>query len=104
LEDFYQKLLNLHSTNPALHARSEMFRLNTSRDASVFAFMRKKNEKEIIVILNFSDHLVRFDILNIWVKGNFREIFTGEENNFSTKKTFELKGWEYRVYEKVFEV
>src|SRR5205085_4458629 len=65
LQEFYLKLLSLHSTHPALHAKSEMFRLNTSRDANVFAFMRKKNEHEVIVIINFSDHFVRFDILSI---------------------------------------
>ncbi|MFL5808347.1 MAG: alpha-amylase family glycosyl hydrolase [Flavisolibacter sp.] len=100
LEEFYTTLLTLHHTHPALHVKADVYRLNTSRDANVFAYFRKKDHREVIVILNLSDHIVRFDLLNIWVRGVFTEIFSGTARDFSSMKSFEMKGWEYLVYER----
>ncbi|MGZ8536857.1 MAG: alpha-amylase family glycosyl hydrolase [Flavisolibacter sp.] len=98
LEGFYATLLTLHHTNPALHAQSEVFRLNSTQDANVLSYMRKKNNDEVIVILNLCDHIVKFDILNNWVKGKFKELFLETEYDFSKNRSFELKGWDCRVY------
>jgi alpha-amylase len=100
LHDFYKTLLTLHHEHPALHVQSEVFRLNTSRDENVFAYLRKSGNREVLVILNFSPYLVKFDLLNSWVGGSFTEVFTGEEYQFSANRSFEMKAWEYRVYEK----
>jgi hypothetical protein len=66
----------------------------------VFAYLRKKENKELIVILNLCDHLVRFDILSSWIGGKFNEVFSNTEYDFSTNRNFEMKGWEYLVYVK----
>lgn len=100
LADFYRILLSLHSTHPALLAGSELFRLHTSADASVFAYLRKKEEQEVITLLNFTDHRTRFDILPTWVEGNFRELFSKDEIDFSETRSFEMNAWAYRVYVK----
>ena len=100
LEDFYTSLLTLHHTHPALHVKSEVFRLHSSQDRNVLTYMRKKDNHEVIVILNLCNHLVKFDILNDWVRGRFKEIFSGTEYDFSKNRNFEMKAWEYRVYVK----
>ena len=62
--------------------------------------LRKKENREVIVVLNFCDHSVRFDLLNTWVRGIFTEIFSGTTRDFSSMKSFQMKGWEYLVYER----
>lgn len=100
LHEFYQTLLNLHHNHPALGVNGELFRLHTSADDKVLAYLRKNGEHEVIVLLNFSPHLARFDILESWVKGNFREVFTHVTNDFASNKSFEMKGWEWMVWVK----
>ena len=100
LYGFYKTLLNLRSNHPALSANSEVFPLHTSSDNSVLAYVRKRNQHEVIVFLNLSNHSVRFDVLEQWVQGRFEEIFFAIENDFTKNKTFEMKAWEYRVFVK----
>jgi alpha-amylase len=66
----------------------------------VLAYLRKKGEDEVIVFLNLSDHAVRFDLLERWVQGKFKEVFLNKENDFGVNKSFEMKGWEWRVWVK----
>lgn len=100
LQTFYQTLLNLHTSHPALNANSELYWLHTTFSESVLSYLRKKENREVVVFLNLSGHAVRFDLLDEWVKGKFREVFTGNENNFERNKHFEMKAWEWLVYER----
>ena len=50
-------------------------------------------------MLNLSAHLVRFDLKDSWVQGNFKELFSGKEKEILKNRNFEMKGWEYAVYE-----
>jgi alpha-amylase len=100
LHDFYKTLLQLQRTHPALDARSEVFKLHTTADANVLAYLRKKEDREIFVLLNLCNHAVRFDILDSWIGGRCKEIFTGGENDFSTSRNFEMQAWQYLVFVK----
>jgi alpha-amylase len=100
LHEFYQTLLNLHHNNQALHTNAEVFRLYTSDDAHVFAYLRKKGEHEVVVLLNFSNRNSRFDIRDRWVEGNFKEVFTHGSNDFSQNRSFEIEAWGWLVYVK----
>jgi len=100
LHNFYATLLQLHHNNPALDARSDLFQLHTNNDANLLAYLRKKDEHEVIVFLNLIDHTVRFDLLDKWIAGNFREAFTHHENDFSINRNFEIKPWQWLVWVK----
>lgn len=100
LQEFYQTLLNLNNNHPALEVKGELFRLHTSADDKVLAYLRKNGEREVIVVLNLSSHVSRFDIFETWVQGNFREVFRHATNDFSTNKNFAMKGWEWMVWVK----
>jgi len=100
LDHFYKELLHLKLIHPALNSLSPVFRLHSSSDANIFSYLRKNNDHEVLVILNLSSHQVRFDLKADWLKGEFREIFTGLVNNFSSCRSFEMKAWEYRVFTK----
>ncbi|MBO9684564.1 MAG: alpha-glucosidase C-terminal domain-containing protein, partial [Flavisolibacter sp.] len=100
LHDFYKTLLHLHHTNPALNANSDLFPLHTSNDANVLAYLRKKDKHEVIVFLNLSDHALRFNLLDSWIGGRFKEAFMQYENDFSENRNFALKAWEWMVWVK----
>jgi len=101
LHDFYKTLLNLHSNNPALRAGdpgSKTIKINTSHDQNVFAYLRKNGDHEVLIILNLSDSNV--SLTTNEVSGKFRDIFSQIKRDFSDHKDFEMKAWEYLVFEK----
>lgn len=101
LHDFYKALLGLRNSSPALNAKSELFRLHSTADDHILAYLRKKDTSEVVIILNLSPGVVRFDMLSNWVNGKFREIFLHMEHDFSENKSFELKPWEFLVFDSV---
>ena len=103
LHGFYKILLNLHSTHPALRAGDEdvkTFRLETSNDDHVFAYLRKTGIKEVLVLLNLSKSDLRFQLTDKKVNGKFKNVFSGSTNDFTTDKNFTMQAWEWLVYEK----
>jgi len=100
LQDFYKTLLKLHSNHPALVATNDVIKIKTSDDAHIFAYLRKANNKEVLVLLNLSSARLRFDITDNVVGGKFKNVFSSAQNDFTTEKSFEMAGWEFLVYEK----
>ena len=104
LEDFYKALLTVKSNNPALRSGDpsvQTFRIKTSDPKNIFAYLRKKGSREILVVLNLSSQkALRFDIPDERITGRFKNIFSGADNDFTTGKSFEMQAWEFLVYEK----
>jgi len=104
LHGFYKTLLEFHSNHPALRASDDnvrTFRLHTSSDHEVFAFLRKNGDSEVLVALNLSDNKdLRFEIIDDKVSGIYKNIFTGTLDDFTGEKYLELQAWGYLVYEK----
>jgi glycosidase len=103
LHDFYKALLTLRSTNSALRAADRSvrnYRLETTGNANVFAFLRKNNEREVLVILNLSASRQQIKIIGKVAEGQFRNVFTGTDLTMSAEKVFDLNEWGYEVYEK----
>ena len=100
LQDFYQTLLQLRKTNSAI-AEGETYILPTASDDQLMAFIRKKNEDIVLVILNVSmQDRLKINVENSWLQGKFRNAFSGMDFIFSGKESFELQAGEYIVYEK----
>ena len=104
LGDFYRTLLQLKSGHPALRAGDpsvQTFRLSTTDPQHVLAYLRKKGEREVLVVLNLSAAAdLHFDITDPRVNGMYRNVFSGAANDFTREKSFEMQPWEYLVYEK----
>jgi alpha-amylase len=104
LTAFYKTLLHLKTNNPALHsgdASVQTFRIKTTDPKHIFAYLRKKDNHEVLVVLNLSAQKdLHFDITDENVKGIYKNIFSGAANDFTVEKSFEMQGWEYLVYEK----
>ncbi len=104
LTAFYQALLKLKTTNPALRAGDptvQTYRLKTTAPGQVFAYLRKQGSREVLVVLNLSPEKdLHFDITDDRVGGVYTNVFSGAANDFSAARSFEMQGWEYLVYQK----
>jgi glycosidase len=104
LHNFYKTLLTLHKNNASLHAGvndTETTILLTTADDNVFAYLRKRGEKQVMVLLNLSStDKLKFEVLDNVITGKFRSTFSGVENDFTNDKSFELQAWEFIIYEK----
>ena len=103
MQEFYKTLLTLHSSHPALRAGDNSvttYRLKTNSDENILAFLRKNDDREVLVILNLSDKpSLSFEIIDDHVKGSFENVFNGESQNFPDKN-ITMQAWEYLVYKK----
>lgn len=103
LHNFYKALFNLRLNNPALSADTELannFRLTTTEDEKIFSFLRKSDEREVVVLLNLTPAKTTFNLNDTRVTGTFKEIFSGTSNDFSKSNSIELQPWGFLVYEK----
>jgi alpha-amylase len=104
LHHFYQTLLNLHTNNPALRSGDpavQTFRIKTSASDHIFAYLRKKGNKEVLVLLNLSAQSdLHVDITDEKLTGIFKNVFSGTTNDFMKKRNFVMEAWEFLVYEK----
>jgi glycosidase len=103
LEGFYRTLLNLKKRNQALwngNHGGEYVPVKTSNDAQIVAFTREKDGSKVFVVLNLSpdDQTVQFAGSNY--PGEYTDVFSNEKVTFIQNHQLQLKGWEYRVYEK----
>ena len=104
LEEFYKKLHELKSKNPALRggdSNATTKILQTNAPDKVLAYLRKNGNDEVLVILNLSEtqHL-KLQILDDAVKGKYKSLFSGLTTDFDAKPTIEMYKWEHLVFEK----
>ncbi len=104
LHDFYRILFNCRANNPALRSgdpQVQTFRIKTTEPKNVFVYLRRKGNKEVLVVLNLSTQKdLHFEILDPEVTGLFENIFSRASNDFTKEKSFEMQPWEFLVYEK----
>lgn len=104
MAEFYNTLFKLRSSNPALRAGDSSvitYRLQTTSDENIMAYLRKKDNKEVLVILNLSPNgSLRFSITDEHITGSFRNVFSSATIDFAKEKEVEMQAWEYLVLEK----
>lgn len=98
LHNFYKKLLHLRKQHPALlsgHKDVITWRIATDHPYQLFCFVRKNKEKEIIVVLNFSNKKISFHLNDRRVRGEFTNVFTGKSKDAS--ENFKIEPWGYKI-------
>ena len=104
LQEFYKVLLHLHAGNPALRGGDPSvvtYKLTTTADDKVFAYLRKNGNDEVLVVLNFSgDGPLHFKITDTHLSGGFVNAFSGAAGKFTAGNDFELPPYGYLVYVK----
>jgi alpha-amylase len=102
LHTFYQRLLKLRASHPAIVAAHEsrpVF-IPTSNDQYVLAFMRQQGSRELIVLLNLSPNQLFIQLPDGYAHGTYREIFTDVKIEVVPRLSLELKAWDCMVLEK----
>ena len=100
LPEFYKKLNLLKKDNPALwngDFGGSFKRINTS-DEHIYAFIREKDGNKVFVITNLSENDISSSLQGNSYTGNYLDLFTDEEINFTENTTPEIAPWEYKVY------
>jgi len=102
LHNFYKTLLSLRKSCSALRAgdgTTATAIITTDAQQNIFAFLRKHEENEVLVILNLSNSPgLKFKISNDFINGSFTNVFSGNEITINQQTCFEMEKWEYLVY------
>ncbi|MEZ4798403.1 MAG: alpha-amylase family glycosyl hydrolase [Flavobacteriales bacterium] len=102
-EDFYSTLFHAHKDNPALWNGSlggSAKRIKTSSDDVIYAFSRKVDKNEVVVLLNFSDKPQKIDFIDDLPEGDFLSIFNNETFSIYSKGDVKLPAYGYQVFVK----
>lgn len=106
LHGFFQAMLNLRHRNPAVQCCGgasvpvTKHRLHTNQDERIFAFARKADEDEVVVVLNFSDEWQTVSNAELLLVGAYEELFTRTRIDFSLQKDISISPWGYAVLER----
>lgn len=103
LHDFYQVLLHLRKSNPALRAGDPAVStiiLPHNAGLKVFSFLRRNQLHTVLIILNLSAMEVPLTMNSAESSGSFRDVFSLQNQEIGPETIFNLKPWDYRVYEK----
>ena len=102
LHAFYKTLLQLRRQHPALQSgeAAKPTIITTSDNEHVLAFVRKYQEKELLVIINLSANEVNLQLQGTPVQGPFTNVFTRQPVTINKSFAATLKAWEYLVLSK----
>jgi len=95
---FYKTLLELRKRNNALSADASFRKLRVGDEKAVYAYVREKGRKKVLVILNLSKDQQQVHIKDKTLAGYAYNVFGGKKELLSNKG-FNLKPWGYAVYE-----
>jgi glycosidase len=95
---FYETLLELRKSNPALGANASFRKVSVGNDSAVYAYVREGSGKKVLVILNLSTKPQRIKITDAGLHDNPYNVFMGNKEIVSDKE-WEIEPWGYVVYE-----
>jgi glycosidase len=94
---FYQTLLQLRSSNPALAANASFAKEKIGNEKAIYAFTRSAGGKRILVITNLSNQPQTVSITNTALHGKATDVFTKAAVSIDAN-TITLNPWDYKVY------
>lgn len=98
-EKFYSTLLHLRDSNPALATDASFKKINAGNEKAVYAYLREKAGRKVLVILNLSANEQSISIpSNEGLDGNPLNVFMGTNEKLTGGHTFKIEPWGYVVY------
>lgn len=100
LQEFYTKLLKLHTTNEALWNGpfgGDFKRINSTDNENVYAFMRTKGDHQVVTICNLSDKTTKVTFENL-PSGAFSPLFDNESLGAIAANGLELAPFGYHIF------
>jgi glycosidase len=95
---FYTRLNRLKTENPVLEngqSGGKLVPLSKGINDNVFAFYREKEGRQLVAILNLSNHSESFTVNNPQIKGKYRDFFEDRDIDIRKEYTFHLLPWGY---------
>jgi hypothetical protein len=96
--DFYKRLLSLRASNPALASDASFKKISVGDDKAVYAFVREKEGKKVLVILNLSNKEQTITVKEEDLHGKPYNLFMGT-NEPLTANPWKIEPWGYVVYD-----
>jgi alpha-amylase len=99
LHDFYKTLTGLRKQHPAVNnsRTAQPIWVATTHNEQVFAYVRRYENRQVLVLLNFSPQAIAIQLPGSPVQGAFANIFDGRSFNITPQLTIDLKPWDYLV-------
>ncbi|WP_264566254.1 alpha-amylase family glycosyl hydrolase [Flavobacterium sp. N3904] len=97
-EKFYKTLLDLRTRNEALAANASFKKIHLGDDKAIYAYVREKGNKKVLVILNFSASEQAVSIKDVTLTGKVHNVFKENEETLSSKE-WKMNPWGYAIYE-----
>ncbi len=97
-EKFYRTLLALRKNNAALAADASFRKINVGDDKALYSFVREKEGKKILVILNLSKTEQTIMVKDKDLHSNPYNVFMGTREALA-EKPWKIEPWGYVVYE-----
>jgi alpha-amylase len=104
LHDFYKTLLQLRNSNPALRSAddaSTTSRVTHNIPAGIFAFVRKKEEDAVIVLLNLGNENAAFRLSDELVKGTYEDVFNRQSYDCNNHPLIQINAGGYMVLQRL---
>jgi glycosidase len=101
ITSFYSRLLNLKTTNKALlngEQGGEFIPLQTLQPDYVAAYLRKKDDNKVLVLLNLSNTYRTVNIKNSNLSGEYVEILTDAKQKMDDNYETKLQPWGLEVW------
>jgi len=95
---FYTTLQKLRTSNPALSADAGFRKIKAGDDKAIYAFLREKSGKKILVILNLSKTEQAIRITDKTLHGTPFNVFMGTTEPLSDTE-WKVEPWGYVIYE-----
>ena len=95
---FYKTLLALRKRNPALSADAAFRKVNVGDSAAIYAYVREKSGKRVLVILNLSANEQEITVADKSLRGNPYNLFMGNKEQLR-ETPWKIEPWGYVVYE-----
>ena len=95
---FYNTLLHLRQTNPALSADASFKKIVVGDENALYAFIREKDGKKIMVILNLSAKEQTIKVTGSGFDGERYNVFMGTKEPLENKE-WKIEPWGYAIYE-----
>lgn len=99
LAGFYKTLLDLRKTNPALQYNAAYRRLTVGNNDAIYAYLRQKDNRKVLVVLNLSKQAQQFNIADTAITGKPLNVFLGVNEPLDTLHRFSMEPWGYMVYD-----
>ncbi|MDY0199081.1 MAG: alpha-amylase family glycosyl hydrolase [Tenuifilaceae bacterium] len=99
----YKKLIELKKENTTLMAAdkgADMFKVKTTNDVNVFAFVRENETDKIFAVFNLSNLRQNIELKDDAFIGSYTELFADETVELKIGEAMDLEPWQFLIFVK----